>query len=52
VWAIVTSVLGGILAVSQATAATLTLVRRRQGVWETTRAPLAQESDPRLRHLP
>lgn len=50
--AITLSVLGGILTLWTAGAATLTLVMRRRGVWTVERAPLAQESDPRLRHTP
>lgn len=50
IWA---SVIGGALALALGAAAIGTIVMRRRGVWQSPeRAPLAQESDPRLRQMP
>lgn len=47
---LVFAIITGVLALGLAAAAIVNIVMRARGVWPTERAPLAQESDPSLRH--
>jgi hypothetical protein len=49
---LVFSIIAGALAVLLAAGAIVNIVMRWRGGWPRERAPLAQESDPRLRHTP
>ena len=50
--AVAFSILTGVLALGLAAGAIVNIVMRRRGAWPSERAPLAQESDPRLRQTP
>lgn len=50
--AIALKIVIGVLALGMAALSVVNLVMQRRGIWFTEPAPLAQESDPRLRHTP